>query len=57
MPNAPRELWRLFFQLFDVSHQFFFAGKAGEVETDHFKRSLRRLAACPQSNQHAGNDR
>ena len=56
MPKAAREGSDLFFQLLDMSHQLVFAGKATEVETDHFKRTLRRLAAGPQSNQHAGND-
>jgi|GEM_PF-1876247 len=57
MSNAPRELLFLLFQFFNVSHQFRFTGKAAEVETDHFKRALRRLAARPQCNQHAGDDR
>ena len=50
-----RELWRLFFRLFDVSHQFLFAGKAAEVETDcrfrpesepEFRSGLYRVASC-----------
>jgi hypothetical protein len=49
--ETPGELCCLFLQLFDVSHQLIFVGKAAKVEADHFVRPLRvwHLSALPES--------
>ncbi len=43
-------------QLGDVSQQLLFAGQAAEVEAEHLKGPLGRLAAGPQTDQQAGDD-
>ncbi len=38
-------------------HQLVFAGHPAEVKADHFVGSQCWLSACPQTDQHAGDDR
>ena len=40
-----------------VVHQFRFAGEAAEVEAEHFKCSLGRLASSPEVDEQARNHR
>ena len=44
-------------QFGQVGQQFFFVGHAAEVPADHLVSSKRRLATCPQADQHARDDR
>lgn len=44
-------------QLGKVPQQFGFARQPAEVEADHLVRAQRRLAAGPQADQEAGDDR
>ena len=45
------------FQLRDVRQKFLFIRQAREEMADHLVRPKRRLAARPQADQHAGDDR
>ena len=47
----------VFLQFGDVGQQFLFAGQAAEVEADHLVGPQRRLAARPEADQQAGDDR
>ena len=40
-----------------MGQQFLFLGQAGEVVADHLVGPQRRLAARPQADEHAGDDR
>ena len=47
----------LFLQLGQVGQQFVLLGQTGEVMADHLVGPQRRLAARPQADEHAGDDR
>ena len=44
-------------QFGQMSQQFFFVGHAADVPADHFLSWQRRLATCPQADQHSRDDR
>ena len=46
-----------FLQSKQMSPQFFVVGHAAEVPADHLVSSQRWLATCPQTDQHARDDR
>jgi len=54
---ADRGLGGVGLQLGNVGQQFLLVGKAGEVIANHLVGSQRRLAAGPEADQHAGDDR